>query len=174
MSVSQLNEGDRLVLTSLNGALTASAARGGAAVLVGSMRNARRVALACKQLLEESAVARVTLVACAEHWSSVADVGGIRPGLEDWLGAGAIAAYLRELEVRLSIEATAAAATFEATDPASIEAWLMGCVSGRELIANGFVEDVRLAAEVDVATTVPVVCDDGFFRGVKPVESANW
>jgi len=41
----------------------------------------------------------------------------------------------------------------------------MECVSGRELQANGFVEDVRLASEVDMATTVPVVADDGFFRG---------
>ena len=115
----------------------------------------------------------MTLVACAEHWSSVADIGGIRPGLEDWLGAGAIAAHLRDLGARLSIEAAAAAATFEATGSAGVEAWLMGCVSGRELIANGFVEDVRLAAEVDVATTVPVACDDGFFRGDTPAESAH-
>lgn len=163
-SVCRVDEGARLVLTSLNGAVAASAARRGAMVFAGALRNARGVANACKRVLDEGSVSRVTLVACAEQWSSVADVAGTRPGLEDWLGAGAIAFHLRELGAQQSVEATAATATFDAAGPSRLEAWLKGCVSGRELTANGFLEDVLLAAEVDVATTVPVVGKDGFFR----------
>lgn len=173
-SVSRVNEGARLVLTSLNGAVAASTARQGAVVFAGAVRSARGVATACKRALDNGTVSRVTLVACTEHWSSVAaDVGGLRPGLEDWLGAGAIAVHLREFGARLSIEATAAAATFDAAGPSRIEAWLRECVSGRELIANGFVEDVLLAAEIDVATTVPVIGADGFFRGEKEDRSVT-
>lgn len=172
-SASRVNDGDRLVLTSLNGALAVAAARGGAPVLAGSLRNAQGAATASKRLLDRGVVRRVTLVACAEHWSSVAEAEGMRPALEDWLGAGAIAAHLRDLGARLSTEATAAAATFEAIGTAGLEACLMGCVSGRELRANGFVEDVMLASEVDVATTVPVVADDGFFRGYRPSQSGT-
>jgi hypothetical protein len=39
---------------------------------------------------------------------------------------------------------------------ADVEAFVHGCVSGRELAAKGFLEDVRPAAAVDSVATAPV------------------
>jgi 2-phosphosulfolactate phosphatase len=43
---------------------------------------------------------------------------------------------------------------------------MMNCSSGREVSERGFEEDVRLAAEVDVSTTVPRL-HDGAFLGAE-------
>ena len=111
---------------------------------------------------------RVTIVACAEHWTSVAPgEAGIRPGLEDQLGAGAIASTLAERGIELSAEAEAASAMFGSTRK-DIGRVLADCVSGRELIANGFAGDVEVAAELDVTQLASVLDDDGFFRARAP------
>jgi 2-phosphosulfolactate phosphatase len=43
-----------------------------------------------------------------------------------------------------------------------LQAALLDCVSGRELVARGFPQDVRIAAECDVSTTTPVLSDGAF------------
>jgi len=145
--------GMRLIFTSLNGARCVHAARGAPVVLVGCLRNATAVAGEIGEALR-GPVDRVTIVACAESWTSTAGIGGTRPALEDWVGAGAIAAACADLGLVLSVEAIAAAHTHRALgDPAG---WLPRTVSGRELIDRGFSEDVILAAETQVSTTVPL------------------
>ena len=146
--------GQRVVVTSLNGASVVAAAAGAPAVLVGSLRNATACARTAAQLLGETRAGRITVVACGEQWSSVApDARGLRPCAEDWLGAGAICAGLAELGYSLSAEARLAAATWS-TDLGYED--LGDCVSARELRSAGYAADVELALQVDTDEKVPV------------------
>ncbi len=144
--------GKRLIFTSLNGARCVHAARSAPLVLVGCLRNAEAVAAEVSELVR-GATERVTIVACAESWTSTAGVQGQRPALEDWAGAGALAAACSELGLALSVEARAAAHTHRALGRP--QDWLPSTVSGRELIDRGFTEDVTLAAQAGVSSTVP-------------------
>lgn len=70
---------------------------------------------------------------------------------------GADAARLAEdPSVELTPEAEASVLAFRALRP------LERCASGVELVERGFAEDVRLAAEVDSSTAVPVLADTRF------------
>lgn len=155
-----------VLFTSLNGALAVSTAGAAPILAVGCLRNYRAAARLAAQRLASRAGTRVTVVACGEHWSSVSDEDGLRPCAEDLLGAGAIAAELAAAGYTVSPEAAAAAATFTALGgmPAAI-------VGARELVAAGFADDVRLAAELDVTDLVPVRDDSDpsgrRFRGVR-------
>jgi 2-phosphosulfolactate phosphatase len=60
-----------------------------------------------------------------------------------------------------STEARTAAAAFRAVE-GSLEAALLDCASGQELVTAGFAEDVRLAAALDVSDCVPVLDYDRF------------
>jgi 2-phosphosulfolactate phosphatase len=145
--------GRRVVFTSLNGATVVSAAAKAPALLVGAPRNATACAELAAQSLARTMAGRITVVACGERWTSVEPgVEGMRPAVEDWLGAGAICAALAELGYSLSAEARLAAATWRA--PTALED-LAECVSARELCAGGFASDVKLALEVDADTLVP-------------------
>jgi 2-phosphosulfolactate phosphatase len=99
------------------------------------------------------------VIACGEQWTSFSQHTGLRPSIEDWLGAGAIASALAELGHPLSAEAELAAASFESQERRLIRA-LSTCVSGRELIERGFDEDVLLAAELDAAPVTVRRADD--------------
>lgn len=155
-----LKPGDRLTLGSLNGArCVAAVAHLGATVLLGALRNRAAVVGYLAGLGLEGRLRRTTLVACAElrPASSSAPAGSMRPCLEDWLGAGAIAAGLEARGLTLSPDAQAAAATFSAASPSRLGEWLRGCPSGRELTERGFGLDVELAARLDATTSVPVL-----------------
>lgn len=146
--------GQRVVVTSLNGASVVAAAAGAPALLVGSLRNATACARTAARLLGTARAGRITVVACGERWSSVApDASGLRPCAEDWLGAGAICAGLAELGYSLSAEARLAAATWS-TDLGFED--LGDCVSARELRSAGYAADVELALQVDTDEKVPV------------------
>lgn len=146
--------GQRVVFTSRNGASVVSAASKAPAVLVGSLRNAAACAALATHLMTTVRAGRVTIVACGEHWNSVEPaVEGTRPAIEDWLGAGAIAAGMAELGYSVSAEARLAASAW--TDPKSLDD-VADCVSARELRAAGFASDVELALHVDADAKVPV------------------
>ncbi len=153
---------DAVLFTSLNGALAVSLAGAAPFLAVGCLRNYRAVA----RRLAERDGRRVTVVACGEHWSSVSGEEGLRPCLEDLLGAGAIAAELAALGCTLSPEARAAAVMF-----AGVGGLPDAVVGARELVAAGFAADVRLAAQLDVTDLVPVRDDADptgrRFRGVR-------
>ena len=154
-SLATIAPGDRLIFTSLNGAACTSAAGASPRVLIGGLSNRAAVASLVAEFLAEGLARRCTIIAAAEHWSSSAgSERGIRPGVEDWLGAGAIARVLANRNLSLSLEARLAAAAFDvvAADP---RAALESCISGRELIAKGFGDDVELAAEIDSIDVVP-------------------
>jgi 2-phosphosulfolactate phosphatase len=139
----------RLQLPSPNGATVAlAAAAAGAVVLAGCLRNASAVARAARDLGRP-----VGVVAAGERRPD----GGLRPAVEDLVGAGAV---LHALAGRPSPEARAAVAAFLAAD--DLAATLADCASGRELAARGQAADLPLAAEHDVSQTVPLLRDGAF------------
>ena len=134
--------GTRVAVRSINGARLSEVAVS-QFVVAGCLRNARAIAEAVGSADE------VALVPAGEQWSD----GSLRPCIEDWLGAGAIASYLAG---ERSAEAELAAGAFQSAR-ANLRNSLRESVSGRELIDWGFASDVDLAAELDVSDAVPVL-----------------
>ena len=152
-SLATIGSGDRLIFTSLNGAACTAAAAKAPLVMVGALTNRSAVARVVSERLASGTASRCTVIACGERWTSVSsEPDSLRPGIEDLLGAGAIASAAGGL--RLSAEARLAAATYEAA-ARDVTAVLRGCVSGRELIERGFPDDVEIAADVDSSSAVP-------------------
>jgi 2-phosphosulfolactate phosphatase len=131
------------VLPSPNGAqITLAAGRAAPVVLAGSLRNARAVANAARQL-----GSAFNVIPAGERWLD----GSLRPALEDWLGAGAI---LSELLGSRSPEAESAVALFERHRHRLVEI-LDQCGSGRELDGRGHDKDKVIAGQLDVSSCVP-------------------
>ena len=138
-----LTAGTRLALPSPNGAtLCAAAARAGVPLLAGCLRNAAAVAAAA-----DAAGGPIGLVAAGERWPD----GTLRVAVEDAVGAGAVAAHL----TGRSPEAEMAAVQFAAARSRGLLDVLGATSSGRELVADGYGEDVVLAAALDAGATVP-------------------
>jgi len=145
-------EGLRCVLPSPNGAqVTLAAARTGAAVFGGCLRNARAVAEAAQRLGRT-----FNVIPAGERWPD----GSLRPALEDWLGAGAIIAHLSGAR---SPEAELACHTFLHAQP-ELERYLTECGSARELCERGFPEDVALAAALNVSDCAPLLREGAYQR----------
>ena len=140
--------GTKVVLPSPNGS-TLSRATGDVPTFAGCIRNASASARAA-----QAAGRRIGVVAAGELWPD----HSLRPALEDWLGAGAV---IHALAGSRSPEATAAAETWQAAS-GSIEARLLGCASGRELIDNGYARDVELAAAYDVSDVAPRLVEGAY------------
>jgi 2-phosphosulfolactate phosphatase len=151
-SLIDIENGARLVLPSLNGA-SLSLATGERPTLTGCLRNAAAVAEGARRLGR-----RIAVVPAGEQWPQ----GGLRPCLEDWLGAGAI---LSLLGASVSPEARAAIHAYEAAGD-DLEAALLACGSGRELVDSGFAEDVSLASELNVSRSVPLLVDRGYVNQI--------
>lgn len=152
-SLAALRQGERLVLPSPNGAVCASlAAEAGALVVAACLRNAGAVAR-----FATSRGGTTAVIAAGELWPD----GGLRPAVEDLIGAGAVLAGL-DADL-MSPEARAAAAAFRAARHDLLGA-LTGSASGRELVDRGFSDDVAIAARLDVTDLIPVLAD-GMFQG---------
>jgi 2-phosphosulfolactate phosphatase len=152
VSLLGVRPGALVALASPNGAaVSLAAARAGAVVLAGCLRNASAVAAAARGLGRP-----VGVVAAGERRGD----GGLRPAVEDLLGAGAV---LEALGGRPSPEARAAVAAFADAAP-DLPAVLAACASGRELAARGQAADLPLAAEHDVSRVVPVLRDGAFVQ----------
>lgn len=145
-----------LAIASANGGtLCAAAAQTGATVLAGCLRNASAVGAAAARIAGDRPVG---VIAGGERWKT--DEAPLRPSIEDYLGAGAIAAAVTG-RTSVSPEASLAALTFRAAS-ADIASLLAGSISGRELAVAGVPDDVKLAGDVDASTVVPVL-DNGVF-----------
>jgi 2-phosphosulfolactate phosphatase len=149
--------GARVVLASPNGAACCVLARASPCVIVGSFVNARAVACFVSARLAEG-VRGVTFLACGERWLTPVEGEDLRFAVEDWLGAGAILAHLDRDK---SPEARVCEAAFRGVRD-RLEEVLLNCGSGVELCANGYPEDVRHAARLDLYGVVPVL-DEGRF-----------
>ncbi|TDC45765.1 hypothetical protein E1212_28315 [Jiangella ureilytica] len=147
----------RLVLPSPNGSAIAAAARDSrpeVAVVAGCLRNAAAVGRWLTASGYGTADRPVAVIPAGEAWPD----GRLRPALEDLLGAGAIVAAMTSADP--SPEARAAHAAVDAVG--DLPAALRECASGRELIDDGFPEDVAIAAERDVTDVVPVLTGGAF------------
>ena len=156
-SLVELPAGTFLAISSPNGAtLCAAAAETGATVLAGCLRNASAVARAAVQI---AGAAPIGIVPAGERWRDTPDKR-LRPGIEELLGAGAVADAILRLRATTtaSAEAELAAMTYRAAGPRVAEL-VAGSVSGRELVAAGVPADVRLAGQVDVSAAVPRLVD---------------
>lgn len=147
----------RLVLPSPNGsALSRAAAASGTTVVAACLRNATAVGRWLAEHGFGTTRRPVAVIAAGERWPD----GGLRPALEDLLGAGAVIVAMTDRDpVVVSPEAEAARVCRESTDVASAVA---ACVSGRELIDGGFADDVAIAVETDSCRVVPVLVGDAF------------
>jgi 2-phosphosulfolactate phosphatase len=152
-----------LVLPSPNGStISAMLADAGAEVAAASLRNGTAVAQWLVARLEAAGgrPPAVVVVPAGERWPD----GSLRPAVEDLWGAGAVvAALVSRLEHRagpllLSPEADLAGAAWLTVEGRVGDA-MRACASGRELIEQGWPEDVTVAAEVDSSDRVPVLRD---------------
>ncbi|MBB1157134.1 MULTISPECIES: 2-phosphosulfolactate phosphatase [Amycolatopsis] len=150
-SVTEIPSGTLLALPSPNGAtLCAAAAKTGAHVLAGCLRNASATAAKAREIAGGRPIG---VIPAGERWGvdlfgEGAESGPLRPCVEDQLGAGAI---VSALPGSWSAEAALAAAAYAGTD---VPAALRACSSGRELAATGHGNDVVLAAQQDVSASV--------------------
>ena len=145
-----ISAGTRLVLPSPNGA-TLSLATGTVPTLAGCLWNAEVVARAALQYGN-----RIGVIPAGEHWEH----GGLRPGLEDLVGAGAI---IHHLPGSRSPEAEAAVAAYRRFEDDLVDC-LRHCGSGRELIGHGFARDVELAGQLNCSHCAPVLVDGAYVR----------
>ncbi len=150
-SLLEIAHGTRLVLPSPNGS-TLSLLTGSTLTFVGCLRNRWSVAetaMCCGKT--------ISVIPAGERWQ---EDGSLRPALEDWVGAGAIIAYLTG---RFSPEAQAAVAVYRNAVDNLLEVFKW-CNSGQELIARGYEGDIALAAQVDVDACVPMLQDGAYVK----------
>lgn len=152
VSLQHIPHGTRLVLPSPNGAtLSRIAAEHGRTVFAGCLRNAAAVAVAAR-----TAGRTIGVIAAGERWRGD---HSLRPAIEDLVGAGAIISALDPGAPSPEAELAVAGFQHMATN---LDRYLQACASGRELIELGFDDDVRLAAELNVSATAPVLSAGAF------------
>ncbi len=137
-----------LVLPSPNGA-TLTLLSQSRVTLTACLRNAVSVAKAAM-----SFGTKIAVIPAGERWPD----GSLRPSLEDLLGAGAVISSLNGVK---SPEAVATEEMFTLAQK-NLSERIRLCSSGRELVEKGFEEDVRLASEYDVSTSVPFYTDGAY------------
>ena len=140
----------KIVLPSPNGA-SLSLATGDTITLAGCLRNASAVAEAARRLGK-----RISVIPAGERWRD----NSLRPSLEDWLGAGAI---IDELSGSFSPEAQAALDVYRAPG-VDLAQKIRNCVSGVELIEQGYEADVALASKLDVSRSVPILSNKAYIN----------
>ena len=151
----QIKPGECVVLASLNGATCSRYARQVPYLFVGTLVNARAVALVVSSLLAQREL-NVTVIACGERWKDPSEDGALRIAIEDYLGAGAILSYL---SYEKSPEALVCEGAFIQTQH-QLQTLLWDCGSGRELRSIGFEQDVTFAAQLNVYDVAPFMEDD--------------
>lgn len=158
----------RVVLPSPNGSTIAHALATEVPLVASvSLRNAGATAAWVAAELPHDAV--VAIVAAGERWPD----GSFRPCLEDQIGAGAFIAGLVAAgkggyeadggRHGYAPESVAAMAVFDGAEP-RLRHMLRGCSSGRELIGDGYGDDVDIAAELDDSFAVALLSDGAFRR----------
>lgn len=147
-----------IVLPSPNGSTcTVVAAQAGAYVIAGCLRNASAVADFIKQQYPDGII---SVIACGERWS----YGGLRPCIEDMIGAGAILNHFEQQF--LSPECKVIVGAFRHVQH-DIRSTLQECSSGRELIEKGFPDDVVISSELNVSHVVPVLQNGAYVKAVE-------
>jgi 2-phosphosulfolactate phosphatase len=147
-SLVSLPAGTFLAIASPNGAtLSAAAAETGTTVLAGCLRNASAVAAVAAEIAGDRPVG---IVPAGERWRPEQT---LRPSLEDYVGAAAIASAMKRQAP--SAEALLAIQAYRSVR--DVPALLADSVSGRELTVAGVPQDVELAGQVDASAVVPLL-----------------
>jgi 2-phosphosulfolactate phosphatase len=115
------------------------------------LRNARAVA---KVAIDVAAGRPIAVIPAGERWPD----GGLRPAIEDLIGAGAL---LDELGLPCSPEAEVARQAYRGAR-SHLASMLRNCESGRELRDRGFPEDVEVAIQLNVSVTAPVLANGAY------------
>jgi 2-phosphosulfolactate phosphatase len=152
-SLRSLPAGAALVLPSPNGS-TLCLAAGGTTTYTACLRNYQAVANHAR-----TRGSRIAVVPAGEQWGD----GGLRPAIEDLIGAGAVLACLPG---RPSPEAETAIAVFEHFRHNLHDA-LLRSTSGKELAERGFACDVEVAGEYAVSSAAPVMQKDRFVSSAR-------
>lgn len=152
----------KLVLPSPNGAaICRQLAETGALVVGACLRNASAVA----RWVTAGVRGPVAVIAAGERWPG----DSLRPAVEDLWGAGAVIdALVASGGGPLSPEAGVARAAFRSvgrSPAAAMPTALAACASGRELVADGYGEEIAVAAQLDVSRKVPVLTGESFRIG---------
>jgi 2-phosphosulfolactate phosphatase len=172
VSLKTVTPNDRIVLTSINGAHCVASASKSPIVIIGALINRRATAEAITRLLHLNEAIRCTLVACGELWSSILpDQEGMRPSIEDLIGAGAIAEALSS-EFPLSMEAQNAVQIFNSNRDDLFHV-LSSSISGRQLISRQFEGDVELASDLDSEREVAVWLPRNEIREFEPFSDVD-
>jgi 2-phosphosulfolactate phosphatase len=149
-TLASITTGTKLVLPSPNGSAISAAVRS-VPILAGCLRNARAEAQKAMH------AARGGLIAVIPAGERLPD-GGLRPAIEDLIGAGAIA---NELGIPCSPEAEIARQAFRNARP-FLASLLRDFVSGRELIYRGFPQDVEAAIELNTSAAAPLLINGAY------------
>jgi 2-phosphosulfolactate phosphatase len=149
-SLCAIEAGTKLVLPSPNGAAISVAARS-VPVFTGCLRNAKAVAARAAALAQGAAVA---VIPAGERWPD----GSLRPSIEDLIGAGAV---IEALGLPCSPEAVIAREIF-CSVRLRLGELVGGCVSGQELINQGYAHDVEVAIELDASIAAPLLEDGAY------------
>ncbi|WP_235821431.1 2-phosphosulfolactate phosphatase [Gottfriedia solisilvae] len=158
VSFNEQHANQKYVLSSLNGAFCSWIATKVPALLIGSLLNYSAVARIAKRLKHETK-ANITVIPCGELWNEIREnEDGLRPSIEDYLGAGAI---LSELSGTKSPEAEVCIGAYEhSKDRISELVW--ECGSGRELREKGYEADVIHCSQMNKYQTVPILRNGSF------------
>ena len=150
-----------VVLASPNGSAIAAAATGSLTpirVVAACLRN-RTAAANWLAAAASRDGAEMAVIAAGERWPD----GTLRPAVEDLIGAAALIEVLGDLGLAVTPEAALAARCIAGLIPADLGALVHQAMSAGELIDRGYAEDVRIAAQVDVAVGTPVLLASGAF-----------
>jgi 2-phosphosulfolactate phosphatase len=149
-SLIDIPAGTKLVLPSPNGSALSLLTRQ-TPTLAGCLRNCEAIAH-----FAQSYGTKIAVIPAGEKWEN----RGLRPALEDLIGAGAILSYLNG---SLSPEADAAVVTFHSFKDTLVSV-LSRCSSGKELIARGFAQDIELAAALNTSSCVPLLTHNAYVK----------
>lgn len=84
----------------------------------------------------------------------------MRPGIEDYLGAGLI---LSKLQGSKSPEAQVCIGAYKQSETIFREL-IWDCGSGRELRERGYEQDVKYCFQIDVSDVVPILHENRFIK----------
>ena len=141
---------ERIVLASPNGARLTYLAHP-ADIFCACLRNFKSIARYLTAHYK-----KITVISSGEQWEDAS----LRPAIEDLLGAGAL---ISELEGNKSPEALMAENAFKSLAASnSIGGILLFCGSGKELMAQGFPDDVLVASELNASIAVPMLVDGAY------------
>ncbi|MFD0710519.1 2-phosphosulfolactate phosphatase [Paenibacillus sp. GCM10027626] len=158
LSFTASDKGQKFIMCSLNGAACSRIASKVPALLVGCPLNATAVVNKANYL-RTKLKSDITVIACGEKWPDAADSEyQLRPGIEDYLGAGMI---LAKLNGSKSSEAEVCIGAYEYSKNKLAEL-IWDSTSGRELRERGYGQDVIHCSQVDYSAIVPVLCGDSF------------